>query len=131
MLVVSANAHEYAPGSEAELHDGFVTKPVEIPALLAALQEQLHLVWTYHGSQTHDEAAPQISAALAGQFERHLEELWQLGQIGHVRGIQSRLRDFESHEPQAAPLVRALRAMVESFDMKRYMNTIKGIRESN
>jgi signal transduction histidine kinase/CheY-like chemotaxis protein len=128
MLVVSANAHEYAPGSEAALHDGFVMKPVEVSALLSALQKQLHLEWTYTSEPVQQDTAVQVSPDMFGRFGKHLEDLWQLGQIGHVRGIPSRLRDCETQEPQAQPLVRAL---VENFDMKRYMTTIKGLRESS
>ncbi|MEO8316617.1 MAG: ATP-binding protein, partial [Pseudomonadota bacterium] len=130
ILVVSANAHEYSPGGEA-LHDGFVIKPVEVSTLLSALQKQLHLEWTYSSEQIHEDAAPQLSPDMLGRCGIHLEDLWQLGQIGHVRGIQSRLRDFEAQEPQAQALVRALREMVEKFDMKLYMTTIKGLRESS
>jgi CheY-like chemotaxis protein len=130
MLIVSANAHEYMPGSEAALHDGFVMKPVEVSMLLSALQMQLHLEWSYSSDQVNVDAALSFSPELLARLGKHLEDLWQLGLIGHVRGIQARLRDFEAQEPQAQSLVQALRAMVEKFDMKRYMTTIKGLRES-
>jgi signal transduction histidine kinase/DNA-binding NarL/FixJ family response regulator len=130
ILVVSANAHEYSPDSDATLHNGFVVKPVEVSALLAELQRQLRLEWTYAVEQVSPAANLQVSTELVGKVARHLEDLWQLGLIGHVRGIQARLRDFEQQEPQAKPLVEALRAMVENFDMKRYMSTIKGLREN-
>jgi signal transduction histidine kinase/FixJ family two-component response regulator len=131
MLIVSANAHEYAPGSEAALHDGFVMKPVDVSVLLSALQMQLHLEWSYSSDQVNVEAALAVGPELLERLGKHLEDLWQLGLIGHVRGIQSRLRDFEAQEPQAQQLVQALRVMVEKFDMKRYMTTIKGLRESS
>jgi CheY-like chemotaxis protein len=131
MLVVSANAHEYAPGGEAVLHDGFVMKPVEVSALLSALKNQLDLEWTYGDKPADSDTAVVFGPEQFGRFSKHLEDLWQLGQIGHVRGIQSRLRDFEAQEPQAQPLVRALRVMVEKFDMKGYMTTIKGLRETS
>ncbi|MEO6078639.1 MAG: ATP-binding protein [Steroidobacteraceae bacterium] len=130
MLIVSANAHEFTPGSEAALHDGFIMKPVEVSMLLSALQAQLHLEWSYTNHVVSPEAVLQFSPELLGQVGKHLEDLWQLGLIGHVRGIQSRLRDVEAQEPQALPLVQALRGMVEKFDMKRYMTTIEGLRES-
>jgi CheY-like chemotaxis protein len=130
ILVVSANAHEYAPGNEEALHDGFVMKPVEVSMLLSALQMQLHLEWNYSSDQSSAETVLQLSPELNSRLGKHLEDLWQLGLIGHVRGIQSRLRDFEAQEPEAQPLVHTLRAMVERFDMKRYMTTIKGLRES-
>jgi nitrogen-specific signal transduction histidine kinase/CheY-like chemotaxis protein len=129
ILIVSANAHEYAPGNEAAPHDGFVMKPVDVSMLLTALQAQLRLEWSYTEQITVDSAV-QFNPELAPRFGKHLEDLWQLGLIGHVRGIQSRLRDFEAQEPEAQPLVQALREMVEKFDMKRYMTTIKGLRES-
>jgi CheY-like chemotaxis protein len=131
MLVVSANAHEYAPGSEIALHDGFVMKPVEASMLLAALQTQLHLEWNYSSEPVTPDTLLQFTPELTRRLGKHLEDLWQLGLIGHVRGIQSRLREFEAQEPEAGPLVKALRAMVEKFDMKRYMTTIKGLRESS
>jgi CheY-like chemotaxis protein len=130
VLVVSANAHEYAPGSSEAPHDGFVMKPVDAAVLLAALQSQLHLDWIYGSDPAANEAGLAIGPDLREKIATHLEDLWQLGLIGHVRGIQSRLREFESAEPQAQGLAQALRAMVERFDMKRYMATIKELREN-
>src|SRR5690606_15386655 len=49
VLIVSANAHEYLPGSEAAVHDGFLMKPVDLGMLLAAVQKQLYLQWIYAG----------------------------------------------------------------------------------
>jgi response regulator RpfG family c-di-GMP phosphodiesterase len=130
VLVVSANAHEYAPGSSEALHDGFVMKPVDAAVLLAALQVQLRLEWVYGSDPAAAEAGLDIDPALREKIRKHLEELWQLGLIGHIRGIQARLREFEAAEPAAGALARSLRAMVERFDMKRYMTTIQGLRES-
>src|SRR5690606_7880208 len=98
--------------------------------LLAALQAQLYLQWEYGGEVTTADGRVEISPELLERIDRHLEDLWQLGQIGHVRGIQARLRAFEEAEPAAGSLVRALRAMVERFDMQGYMTTIRGLREN-
>jgi len=130
VLVVSANAHEYAPGSVEALHDGFVMKPVDAGVLLAALQAQLRLEWSYGSDPAAAEAALSVATELRDKIGKHLEELWQLGLIGHVRGIQARLREFERAEPAAGALAQSLRAMVERFDMKRYMTTIRELRES-
>jgi CheY-like chemotaxis protein len=129
VLVVSANAHEYAPGSPEALHDGFVMKPVDVAVLLAAVQGQLHLEWIYGSDQAAAEAPLVVDPQLRARIGKHLEELWQLGLIGHVRGIQARLREFEAAEPAATALAQALRAMVERFEMKRYMKTIRELRE--
>jgi signal transduction histidine kinase/DNA-binding NarL/FixJ family response regulator len=131
MLVISANAHEYAPGNEEALHDGFIMKPVDVSLLTSVLQSQLHLEWIYGSDPAAVEAGLQITPELQSRIGKHLEDLWQLGLIGHVRGIQARLREFEASEPLAQPLAKALRAMVERFDMKRYMTTIKELREAD
>lgn len=130
LLVVSANAHEYLPGSEATDHDGFLIKPLDMALLLAALQTQLHLEWVHDDHVATPLGKLAVAPELRARAGRHLEDLWQLGQIGHVRGIQARLREFEALEPGAATLVRTLRAMVERFDMKSYMTTIRELRES-
>jgi CheY-like chemotaxis protein len=130
VLVVSANAHEYAPGSPEALHDGFVMKPVDIAVLLSSLQSHLRLEWVYGSDPAIAATGLVVSEELKGKIAKHLEDLWQLGLIGHVRGIQARLREFEAAEPAAGPLAHALRAMVERFDMKRYMTTIRELRES-
>jgi hypothetical protein len=70
-----------------------------------------------------------VGPELKLKISNHLEDLWQLGLIGHVRGIQARLRELETAEPEAASLAQGLRAMVERFDMKRYMTTIRELRE--
>jgi signal transduction histidine kinase/CheY-like chemotaxis protein len=129
VLVVSANAHEYAPGSAQVLHDGFVTKPVDATALLSGLQARLGLEWVYGTEAATAEAGLVVSAEMRHTIGNHLEDLWQLGLIGHVRGIQARLREFETAEPAASALAQSLRAMVERFDMKRYMATIRELRE--
>jgi signal transduction histidine kinase len=128
LLVVSANAHEYLPGSGHSVHDGFLMKPVDMGLLLSTLQAQLYLEWTYGGDVAANDGQLEVGSELLGRVGRHLEDLWQLGQIGHVRGIQARLREFEASEPAAMAITRSLRAMVERFDMKGYMTTIRELR---
>ena len=130
VVIVSANAHEFMPGSEQALHDGFLMKPVDVQVLLEALQAQLHLTWTHGSDVPVAEGRVEVTRDVIDRIGRHLEDLWQLGQIGHVRGIQARLREFETAEPAASSLARSLRGMVERFDMKSYMSTIRELRES-
>src|SRR6187200_2780216 len=98
VVMVSANAHEYAPGGYGANHDAFLTKPVDISVLLETLRTCLKLEWRYHAEpapvRTHDSMLRAAPAA-----RHHLEDLWQLGMIGHVRGIHAKLRDIESEDP--------------------------------
>jgi signal transduction histidine kinase/DNA-binding NarL/FixJ family response regulator len=132
ILMVSANAHEYAPGGGESTHDGFVMKPVDLQQLLDAVQAQLRLHWRHEGGA---EAAAAAAAAailpelgIADRSRRHLEDLYQLGLIGHVRGIQAKLREVEAEDERNQQLIGELRAMVARFEMKRYMATIEALR---
>jgi hypothetical protein len=58
----------------------------------------------------------------------HLEDLWQLGRIGHVRAIHAKLDDIEAEDPTAKSVTAHLRGLVESFAMKRYMEVIRELR---
>jgi signal transduction histidine kinase/CheY-like chemotaxis protein len=129
IIMVSANAHEYsAGGAENDLHDGFVMKPMDVQVLLNALASALHLTWIYepetpplvptHGSEP-------AAHALSSQ---HLIELYQLGRIGHIRGIQSKLQEIEAADPSNRALAAQLRELIAKFDFKRFMSVLDDLR---
>jgi DNA-binding response OmpR family regulator len=126
ILMVSANAHEYSAGGDESPHDAFVVKPVDLQQLLEAVRAQLRLVWVHDVAEVP--RIPDAALVIAPQSRRHLEDLYQLGLIGHVRGIQSKLREVEAEDGTNLPLVTQLRAMVTGFEMKRYMATIEALR---
>jgi CheY-like chemotaxis protein len=128
ILMVSANAHEYAAGGGEALHDAFIVKPVDLTLLLEAVRTQLHLAWKHEGAVEPVTTADAPDLAIAEQSRRHLEDLYQLGLIGHVRGIQAKLREVENEDGTNLPLVGQLRTMVARFEMKRYMATIEALR---
>jgi signal transduction histidine kinase/CheY-like chemotaxis protein len=126
VVMVSANAHEYTPVGYQTAHDGFLTKPVDVTVLLETLQRCLRLEWR-HDPPDAAPKADQLSAGVTAA-RHHLEDLWQLGKIGHVRGIHAKLRDIESEDPAARPITTHLRGLVESFEMKRYMELVGELR---
>ncbi len=70
-------------------HDAFIMKPVELETLLGQVGEVLGLQWVYEPL-----AAPIIENArplpeLSGTSPQHIDALYQLGRIGHVRGIEA------------------------------------------
>jgi hypothetical protein len=81
------------------------------------------------GSNTRSiSAADSIdTAALPGHSRHHVDDLYQLGLIGHVRGIQAKLREMEN-DPGSRPFATHMRALVANFDLKRYMHVLEGIR---
>jgi CheY-like chemotaxis protein len=146
ILIVSANAHEYAPGAAAPgaaapgagavapgaaaLIDAFITKPVELQSLLERVGTLLRLDWIYEPPASA--GAPQTAAIAAsnpsGRSRHHIDDLYRLGRIGHVRGIEAKLRELELEDPANEAFAAQLRGLVSNFDLKRYMNVLEALR---
>ena len=121
ILMVSANAHEFAAGGDgAAAHDGFVVKPVELEALLDAIAARLGLEWQEEGAAAA-ESPPLASLPDGGA---RLAELRRLGQAGHLRGIEAALKALAEEVPASAPLVEQLRGHVRAFDLGGYMRVL-------
>jgi hypothetical protein len=58
----------------------------------------------------------------------HLDDLYRLGSIGHVRGIEAKLRELELEDPGNEAVAAHLRTLVSNFDLKRYMNVLDAMR---
>ncbi len=120
ILMVSANAHEFAAGGDgAAAHDGFVVKPVELEVLLDAIAARLGLVWQEEGAAA--DSPPLASLPDGGA---RLAELRRLGQAGHLRGIEAALKALAEEVPASAPLVEQLRGHVRAFDLGGYMRVL-------
>ena len=132
IMIVSANAHEYAPGAGV-VHDAFLTKPVELQALLERIGILLNLDWLYAADAVSGGAiaAPPASASGGRLSQHHLEDLHRLGRIGHVRGIEAKLREFELEDPVNEVFAGELRGLIENFDLKRYMRVLETLRVSH
>jgi CheY-like chemotaxis protein len=122
IVMVSANAHEYSPGGENELHDGFVMKPIDVQTLLAAMASVLRLKWQYEVA--HASPAAEVSLSDHRLSSEQIAELYQLGRIGHVRGIQAKLNEVESADPANAAFAAHLRELIGKFEFKRYLSVL-------
>jgi hypothetical protein len=129
IVMVSANAHEYVPGAvEGERpHDAFIMKPVDVQTLLDRLQELLRLEWLYEPEEPAP-SAPSPEPLVTDHCRHHLDDLYRLGRIGHVRGIQAKLAEMEAEHPANEPLATHLRTLVTNFELKRYMNVLEAMR---
>ncbi len=120
ILVVSANAGELRHGAGADIdHDGILTKPVSLDAVLDRIEQLLGLAW--RSAAPPDRAAAPSSAPLS---PRQLGELRQLAEIGYVRGIHARLALLEGESPDAAAYLAHLRVLVSEFRMDEFMGAL-------
>jgi len=129
IVIVSANAHEFNPGgSGAALHDAFVMKPVDIQVLLDCIGTVLDIQWSFDAQV--EETAVSRPATMLDHAQHHLDDLYALGRIGHVRGIQSKLNELESVDPNAKSLATHLRKLIANFDLKSYMQALEAMRKN-
>jgi signal transduction histidine kinase/CheY-like chemotaxis protein len=130
IVMVSANAHEFNPGGEESLHDAFVLKPVDVHVLLECIATLLSVRWTYADEREPVESA-KVNAQVPHHARHHIDDLYRLGRIGHVRGIQSKLNELEAVDPAVKPFAAHLRSLIANFDLKRYMQALEAMRRDN
>ncbi len=128
--MLSANAHEYQPGGDgASPHDGFIMKPVELEALLVQAGDLLKVQWTYESAPLPVSETPEALPEMSGTSHQHVDALYQLGRIGHVRGIEAKLREIEQQDAATSALAAHLRTLISNFDLKRYMSVLEELRQ--
>ncbi|MDP9082632.1 MAG: ATP-binding protein [Pseudomonadota bacterium] len=128
IMIVSANAYEYS-SKVSQAHDAFVTKPIHLQRLLEQVGALLNLKWIYQPEPAADPTQGRNAAANpAGRSRHHLDDLYRLGRIGHVRGIEAKLREIELEDPANEAFAANLRTLVANFDLKRYMSVLETMR---
>ena len=117
IVMVSANAHEFRAGNDGQsAHDAFLSKPVDLDALLDTIGHQLGLAWI-----VADDRAPDLghaSAALPAAAEPFLDRLRHHVKLGHVRAIETALAELEAAVPDSAGAVADMRRLLGAFDLR-------------
>ena len=130
IVIVSANAHEYNPGGEEDPHDAFVMKPVDMQVMLDCLGSLLGVQWVYRAPEVEPLVSAGAVDVVSSHARHHIDDLYQLGRIGHVRGIQAKLNELESKDPASKPFATHLRKLVANFDLKSYMQALEVMRKN-
>lgn len=129
ILMVSANAHDLqGEVAAAGLHDVFLTKPFDVEVLLERVGSLLQLQWRHTAIERPAPPAVTRDLPVPATVRRHLDGLHQLGRIGHVRGIQARLREIEAEHEDHRAFVEPLRAAVSRFDLQAYLRLLESVR---
>jgi signal transduction histidine kinase/CheY-like chemotaxis protein len=124
ILMVSASALEAHGTPLAQpFHDGYLMKPIDIPRLLELIRQLLKIEWQYDDEKVvvakwQPGSGPQPPA-------NHVEELINLGQLGHIRAIQVKLDEIGFDYPEHSDFVSEMRSLIDRFDLDRYMATLK------
>jgi signal transduction histidine kinase/DNA-binding LytR/AlgR family response regulator len=115
IVMVSANAQEFRSGGDGgSSHDAFMSKPIDLDALLDTIGRQLDLSWI-----VADEAPAETSpATLPGAARPFVETLRHYVKVGHVRAIGTALTDLETEVPGSADAVAEMRLLLRDFDLR-------------
>lgn len=128
IMMVSANAHEYS-APVGTFHDAFVMKPVQLQQLLEQTGTLLNLEWIYQPEiKKVEQGGVPPTGNLGTRSRHHLDDLYRLGRIGHVRGIEAKLRELELEDSANDAFAAELRSLLTNFDMKRYMSVLEAMR---
>ena len=132
IVILSANAIDPSRLLEGErLHDDYVMKPIDLRQLLKKIHALLDIEWTYEP----EAAVPPASAGAPGPFSvppgNDIDELIDLGEIGHVRKILDKLLEIENSSPECGDFVEQMRTIVNAFDLRRYAAALEAIRNSH
>jgi signal transduction histidine kinase/DNA-binding response OmpR family regulator/purine-cytosine permease-like protein len=125
IIMVSANMTAPAERRPADAHDDLLPKPLDIQKLLDRIEALLNLEWIYEGDEP---PAIPVPARMHVDFvmdQHSVVELKRLGNIGHIRGIEAKLAELETHNPESKALVDELSTHVRKFDLKRFLATLE------
>ena len=123
IVMLSANIGD-GTSAAAEGHNDALTKPVDIRKLSDRLAAHLGLTWIYEDERPVPAPAPApIPASAAVPAENHLRDLLRLGEIGYVRGIETKLADLARSQQHHA-FTAELGAYIQVFDLDGYLKVL-------
>ncbi len=129
IAMISANAREERQREvSAPFHDAYLMKPIQLGTMLDTIKTLLNLRWI------HDQQAEPPNAGLPPSLRPdeiplrpQIGALIQLGRIGHVRGILSKLDEIEDAQPDTRRVVSHLRGLVREFELGQYDTVLKAL----
>jgi len=124
ILMISASAIEAHGLPLAQTyHDGYMMKPIDVHRLLEHIGQLLRIQWQQTREGQPDVVLPPLGGARPSMND--VEELRDLAQIGHVKAIQRKLDRLDADHPELAAFVARMRTLVERFDFKQYLETLR------
>jgi CheY-like chemotaxis protein len=126
ILMISASALEVHATPMAQTHhDGYLMKPIDVSRLLEQIGLLLNIDWQY---ASQDQPAPVWSPG-SGPLpsSRDVQELIDLGQIGHIKAIQIKLDQLGRDYPEHQAFVARMSALTDDFAFDRFVATLKSL----
>jgi len=120
IVAVSADAFESTRSeSVASGCNAFITKPVQLDSVLAAIEKELGIEWTYAAAPLAAQAAAHRIAEGAGALPSDIaQELMHLARLGDVQALARRVQDLPVLNPRLQGFSETLADFIRSYDLK-------------
>ena len=136
IIIVSAST---LPADESQCYlsgaNAFLAKPLSFDRLLRLLEEHLKLEWIDRDGSTRSLLTPQFSAT---QVEAHtdseslvtpsvaqLTQLLELAIQGDIRGVLSRIDQWQRDQPRFTPFVQQVNQLAENCQLKKLKELLR------
>ncbi|ROH86166.1 response regulator [Pseudomethylobacillus aquaticus] len=129
IAIVSANAFDKGLENTADITAAdFILKPVNVQELLRWLGDRLNISWI----SAADVAAlttpvTQAQTTMRYPARAHLDELMRLINLGYMRGIQKKLDELATLEPECGPFITRLRSMAQQFQLQAMQHVMEEV----
>jgi CheY-like chemotaxis protein len=129
IVAVSASAFEHNRTDSLEVGcDDYLSKPVQLEALLECFQRHLALVWTrrplgVNPSSPRDQES--INASIHWPTREVLDELKRLAAIGDIRGLMSAAEKLERTDTSLKSFASHLHRLARSFQVNNIRRFLK------
>ncbi len=117
IIMLSANIGDAAPTGGPTGHNDTLAKPFDLRQLQNKIAQLLGLDWIYDEETPAPD--PVVPRKLVSPGEAHVRELINLGEIGYIRGIETKVADLAKIEENRA-FTEALGQFVQMFDLAGY-----------
>lgn len=116
IIMLSANIGDAAPTGGPTGHNDTLAKPFDLRQLQNKIAQLLGLEWVYADATSPSSLIPR---KLVSPGETHVRELINLGEIGYIRGIETKIAELAKIEDNRA-FTEALGQFVQMFDLAGY-----------
>jgi DNA-binding response OmpR family regulator len=126
IIMVSADASEgrnQSPDTPLS-HDAYITKPVQLQALLDQIQALLNLQWRYEPITESQPISNSLINTMELPSDEHLDDISHLARIGHKKGLQEKIIQLEQQGLASAEFIQQLKTLTNNFQFEKIVQWV-------
>ncbi|MEM7569377.1 MAG: ATP-binding protein [Pseudomonadota bacterium] len=128
IIMISADAHLRRQGQDGQSdHDRFLSKPLDMDALIDALGSLLHLEWIeqHQPAQLQSPETDPPPAKLTDAQKQLVSRVIAEAQIGQARAVETSLKALHESGAPGADLAESLDGALQHYDFRAIVKTLE------